>query len=171
MQKICRVLQKICRYCRKSAQYCRKSAGNAENLQSVEENLQVLQEICRAVLSVTAAVFLGLSVVSQGARGRPQSRLKHRPGLGARAHTQRNPTPPRSMAKVSQVPARAHAATKPSLNLETLGCPKYDDLRSQMVLLLTRPRRSPLLSPSHPPISSPLPRDVRSEGDRGYPLS
>ena len=57
----------------------------------------------------------------------------------------------------------------PSLNLETLGCPKYDDLRSQMVPLLTRPRRSPLLSPSHPPISNPLPRDVRSEGDRGYP--
>ena len=59
----------------------------------------------------------------------------------------------------------------PSLNLETLGCPKYDDLRSQMVPLLTRPRRSPLLSPSHPPISNPLPRDVRSEGDRGIPLS
>ena len=56
-----------------------------------------------------------------------------------------------------------------SLNLETLGCPKYDDLRSQMVPLLTRPRRSPLLSPSHPPISNPLPHDVRSEGDRGYP--
>ena len=58
-------------------------------------------------------MLLGLSVVIQGARGRPQSRLKHHPVLGtvrppcARAPTQRNPTPPRSMAKVSQVPARA----------------------------------------------------------------
>ena len=68
---------------------------------------------------MAAAVLLGLRVVSQGARGRPQSRLKHRPVLGvvrppvrASAPTQRNPTPPRSMAKISQVPARAHAATK-----------------------------------------------------------
>ena len=40
----------------------------------------------------------------------------------------------------------------------------HQEYSVQMVPLLTRPRRSPLLSPSHPPISNPLPRDVRSEG-------